>query len=72
MPNWHYFHINQVILLIVYSEKLNLYRLMPEGTDLFEKEKTLKVVFPFTVTKEVVDKLIKKQQGNGAPYGMYL
>jgi hypothetical protein len=45
---------------------------MPEGTDLFEKEKTLKVEFPFTVTKEVVDKLIKKQEGNGAPYGMYL
>tara|TARA_B100000902_G_scaffold224943_1_gene213592 strand:- start:974 stop:3277 length:2304 start_codon:yes stop_codon:yes gene_type:complete len=58
--------------LEIIHTKLNLYRLMPEGTDLFEKEKTLKVVFPFTVTKEVVDKLIKKQQGNGAPYGMYL
>ena len=58
--------------LEIIHTKLNLYRLMPEGTDLFEKEKTLKVEFPFTVTKEVVDKLIKKQEGNGAPYGMYL
>ena len=58
--------------LEIIHTKLNLYRLMPEGTDLFEKEKTLKVDFPFTVTKEVVDKLIKKQEGNGAPYGMYL
>ena len=58
--------------LEIIHTKLNLYRLMPEGTDLFEKEKTLKVKFPFTVTKEVVDKLIKKKEGNGVPYGMYV
>jgi len=27
---------------------------------LFEKEKTIKVEFPFTVTRDIVDKLIKK------------
>jgi len=56
---------------IIYT-KLNLYRLMKSGTDLFKKEKTLEVTFPFTVTKDVVDKLIKKEEGNGAPFGMYM
>ena len=42
------------------------------GQIYLKKEKTLKVDFPFTVTKEVVDKLIKKQEGNGAPYGIGL
>ena len=35
------------------QQKLNLYRLMKEGSSLFNKEETLKVEFPFTVTKEV-------------------
>ena len=32
---------------------------MKEGSSLFNREETLKVEFPFTVTKEIVDKLIK-------------
>ena len=47
-------------LEIIYS-KLNLYRLMKEGSSLFNKEETLKVEFPFTVSRDVVDKLIKNQ-----------
>ena len=59
-------------LEIIYT-KLNLYRLMKEGSTLFNKEETLKVEFPFTVTKEIVDKLIKKSDtGGGIPFGMYL
>jgi len=47
-------------LEIIYT-KLNLYRLMKPGTNLFEGEMSLNVSFPFTVTKTIVDKLIKKE-----------
>ena len=50
-------------LEIIYT-KLNLYRLMKPGTNLFEEDMSLKVQFPFTVTKDVVDKLIKKNTDN--------
>lgn len=50
-------------LEIIYT-KLNLYRLMKPGSNLFESEMALKVEFPFNVTKEIVDKLIKKEQEN--------
>ena len=43
---------------IIYT-KLNLFRLMKPDTNLFESEMTLKVEFPFKVTKNIVDKLIK-------------
>uniref|UniRef100_A0A6C0LFR0 ATPase AAA-type core domain-containing protein n=1 Tax=viral metagenome TaxID=1070528 RepID=A0A6C0LFR0_9ZZZZ len=46
-------------LEIIYT-KLNLYRLMKPGQNLFEDEMSLKVEFPFTVTRDIVDKLIKK------------
>ena len=43
--------------------KLNLHRLMRPGTQLFdEKEKSFEVTFPYTVNREVVDKLIKKNE----------
>jgi hypothetical protein len=58
-------------LEIIYT-KLNLYRLMKEGSSLFNKEETIKVSFPFTVTKEIVDKLIKKTETNTIPFGMYV
>jgi hypothetical protein len=48
-------------LEIIYT-KLNLYRLMRPGANLFEEEMALTVEFPFTVTKEIVDKLIKKDR----------
>ena len=46
-------------LEIIYT-KLNLYRLMKPGTNLFEGEISLQVQFPFQVTKQIVDKLIKR------------
>ena len=58
---------------IIYT-KLNLYRLMRPGSNLFEEDMSLKVEFPFTVTKDVVDKLIKKDgsENNMALQGMYV
>jgi ATP-dependent Lon protease len=47
-------------LEIIYT-KLNLYRLMKPGSNIFEGEMALKVEFPFNVTKEIVDKLIKRE-----------
>ena len=59
-------------LEIIYT-KLNLYRLMRPGSNLFENEMSLKVEFPFIVTKEIVDKLIKKEQENSsALWSMYV
>ena len=48
-------------LEIIYT-KLNLYRLMRPNSNLFEEDMSLKVTFPFTVTKDIVDKLIKKTE----------
>jgi ATP-dependent Lon protease len=46
--------------LEVIHRKLNLYRLIKPDTPLFEKDMSLKVTFPFSVTNEVVDKLVKQ------------
>jgi ATP-dependent Lon protease len=46
--------------LEVVHRKLNLYRLIKPDTPLFEKEMSLKVSFPFAVSNEVVDKLVKQ------------
>jgi len=59
-------------LEIIYT-KLNLYRLMKPGSNLFEGEMSLKVEFPYKVTKDIVDKLIKKEQENvSALWSMYV
>ena len=53
--------------------KINLYRLMKKDSSLFENEKTLQVEFPFSVTEEIVKKLIKKgETKTRPPFGMYL
>ena len=59
-------------LEIIYT-KLNLYRLMKPGSNLFEEDMSLKVEFPFTVTKDIVDKLIKnnKDSMSSALYSLY-
>jgi ATP-dependent Lon protease len=59
-------------LEIIYT-KLNLYRLMKPGTNLFEESMTLKVEFPFKVTTDIVDKLItKEKEDNLSVRGMYV
>ena len=58
---------------IIYK-KLNLYRLVKPGTTLFDKEHTLTVEFPFTVTNDIVNNLIKKDDSglNKSALNMYL
>jgi len=58
-------------LEITYT-KLNLYRLMKEDSTLFDKKDTIKVTFPFTVTPEIIDKLIKQNETSSIPYGLYI
>lgn len=48
--------------LEIIHTKLNLYRLMRPNSNLFEQDLTINVSFPFTVTKDIVDKLIKKPE----------
>jgi len=58
-------------LEITYT-KLNLYRLMKKDSTLFDKKDTIKVSFPFTVTPEVINKLIKQNETEKIPYGLYI
>lgn len=58
-------------LEIIYT-KLNLYRLMKPGSNLFEEDMSLKVEFPFTVTKAIVDKLIKNVKESVMMSGLYI
>ena len=59
--------------LEIIHTKLNLYRLMKPGTNLFEQDMSLKVEFPFTVSRDVVDKLIKNNKDKiSAMYSMYV
>jgi ATP-dependent Lon protease len=57
--------------LEIIHTKLNLYRLMKPGTNLFESDMSIKVEFPMEVSPEIVDKLIKKAADSGAWTGMY-
>jgi hypothetical protein len=46
---------------------------MKPDSNLFEEDMSLKVEFPFTVTKDIVDKLIKKDTTNlSTMYSMYV
>jgi ATP-dependent Lon protease len=59
--------------LEIIHTKLNLYRLMKPGTNLFEEDMSIQVEFPLTITKEIVDKLIKVNKENvSALYNMYV
>ena len=59
--------------LEVVHRKLNLYRLIKPDTPLFEKDMSLKVAFPFAVTNEVVDKLVKQvNDGKRTNMSLYL
>jgi ATP-dependent Lon protease len=52
--------------------KLNLFRLMKSDKNLFEKDLELKVQFPFTVTRNHVDKLIKREDENQFYKNLYI
>lgn len=58
-------------LEIVYT-KLNMFRLMKPDSTLFDGEVAFKVEFPFTVTTEVLGKMIKRTDLDQSHYMMYL
>ena len=57
-------------LEIIYT-KLNLYRLMKPDINLFGKEQSLKIVFPYIVKTEDIKVLLKKGDYSSVP-GMYI
>lgn len=58
--------------LEVVHTKLNLYRLMKPGTNLFEEDLTLQVSFPFTVNSAILQKLIKPDERSASYTSMYM
>ena len=53
--------------------KLNLFRLMRAGENLFEDDLAIKVEFPMKITTEVVDKVIKiNEEDNKTHVSMYM
>ena len=59
--------------LEIVHTKLNLFRLVNPENSIINKEIDLKVEFPFNVTKENVDKLIKNEEGlNQSLLAMYM
>jgi ATP-dependent Lon protease len=58
--------------LEIIHTKLNLYRLMKPGSNLFEEDMSLQVEFPLTITPAIVDKLIKKPDINMSYQSLYL
>ena len=58
--------------LEIIHTKLNLFRLMKEGTNLFEGQIALKVTFPYTLERDICEKLLKKEEIDAPPEGMYI
>jgi ATP-dependent Lon protease len=54
-------------LEVVYT-KLNLYRLMRPGSNLFEKDMTLEITFPAKVTVDMITKLLKKADADNSKW----
>lgn len=52
--------------------KLNLFKLMKPGTNIFESDIKLKVEFPFTLTIDAVDKVISDTNNDGHCTSMYM
>ena len=57
---------------IIYT-KLNLYRLMKPEQNIFQKSINIdkKVIFPYQLKTETIDKLLNKTNKNEIPFGMY-
>ena len=51
--------------------KLNLYRLMKPGTNMFEEDMKLKVEFPVKITQDIVRHLLKREDSTSL-YGLYI
>lgn len=63
---------NQKRCLEIIYTKLNLYRLMRPGSSLFDADMSMAVSFPFQVTKQIVDKLIKLNKEDNFAKSMYV
>ena len=48
--------------LEIIHTKLNLHRLVKPGTNIFGKEMDMQVSFPFTVTRKIIDGMIKNEE----------
>jgi ATP-dependent Lon protease len=57
--------------LEIVHTKLNLYRLMKPGVNLFTKDMSLDVKFPLTVTPDIVSQLVKKNDDDKKWLNMY-
>lgn len=60
--------------LEIIHTKLNLYRLVKSGTELFNKEMGLKITFPHVLTKKDVDSLVKMEDtmNQSVLYSLYV
>ena len=59
-------------LEIIYT-KINLFRLIPKDSKLFNNEKPIEIKLPFTVTPDIVKDLVKKSDShNPIPFGMFI
>jgi ATP-dependent Lon protease len=59
--------------LEIIHTKLNLFRLMKPGDNMFMKELDIEVKFPFTVTRQLVDKFIKNDEPQNQSFlSMYM
>jgi ATP-dependent Lon protease len=59
-------------LEIIYT-KINLFRLIPKDSKLFNNEKSIEIKLPFTVTTNIVKDLVKKSDSvNPIPFGMFV
>ena len=52
--------------------KLNLYRLMEGGSNLFEKELSLNIKFPLTITTDLVQKLLNREMMDSIMSSLYI
>ena len=58
-------------LEIIYT-KINLYRLIKPDTEMFDKEKSIEITFPFIITNSLVDKFIKRKEQNSFMSTLYI
>jgi ATP-dependent Lon protease len=58
-------------LEILYT-KINLYTLMKKDSKMFDGKVVLHIEFPYTINIETVKKLIKTNDANTVPFGMYI
>ena len=58
--------------LEIIHTKINLYLMWKADTPLYNEDLTLKIEFPFNVTTDIVQNMIKREEMNSSPFGMYM